>query len=57
MYIVADVKRKPEFNKKLAYNSFENLRKEKRIKFLSYDDLEKQYRQALELQTVQTLIL
>lgn len=57
MYIVADVKRKPEFDKKLAYNSFENLRKEKRIKFLSYDDLEKQYRQALDLQTVQTLIL
>ena len=57
MFIVADEKRHSEFDKKISYSSFEDLRKERRVKFLSYDDLEKQYRQALELQAVQTLIL
>lgn len=57
MYIVADEKRHPEFDKKISYFSFNNLRKDKRIKFLSYDDLEKQYKQALELQSLQTIII
>ena len=57
MFIVADEKRHSEFDKKIEYSAFENLRKEKRVKFLSYSDLERQYRQTLELQSVQTLIL
>lgn len=57
MYIVADEKRYDEFNKKLSYNSFSTIKREKRIKFLSYTDLEKQYQQAIERQTIKTTIL
>ena len=57
MFIVADEKRHSESDKKIEYSAFENLRKEKRVNFLSYSDLERQYRQTLELQSVQTLIL
>ncbi len=57
MYIVADIKRKSEYEKKLTSTSYDKIRKEHRVKFLSYDDLEKQYRQAVELQLIQTVIL
>ena len=57
MYIVADIKRKSEYEKKLNSGSYNRIRKENRVKFLSYDDLEKQYKQAIEMQSFQTVIL
>jgi hypothetical protein len=39
MVIVADKKREDEFNKKMEYMGFETLRKEKKVRFLSYDSL------------------
>lgn len=43
MFIVASERRKAEYEKKIAYSSFEHLTKEKRVQFLSYESLEKQY--------------
>lgn len=57
MYIVADIKRLEEFKKKLNYVSFNFISKEKRVKFLSYNDLEKQYEQIIAKQNFQTLII
>lgn len=57
MYIVADEKRHSEFDKKYSYSSFVNLKKEKRINFLSYTDLEKQYNQIMEIRDIHTLII
>lgn len=57
MFIVADEKRREEYNKKINYTSFSKLKQNKRVSFLSYDDLEKQYNQAVELQTIHTNIL
>lgn len=57
MYIVADKKRKEEYSKKLSYTAFEKLNKEDRVQFLSYEELEKQYQQAVERQSIQTVIL
>lgn len=57
MFIVSDEKRREEYNKKLDYSSFGKLKKEKRVLFLSYGDLEKQYRQAIEMQNISTVIV
>lgn len=57
MFIVADEHRHGEYNKKLNYSSFSKLKNNRRVRFLSYDELERQYRQALELQGIHTLIL
>lgn len=57
MYIVADMKRHEEFESKFAYASFNLIRKEKRVKFLSYQELEKQYEQIVAKQKIQTLII
>lgn len=57
MYIVADEKRYAEFEKKMNYVSFSVLKKEKRVSFLKYKDLEKQYNQVVELQSMDTVIL
>lgn len=57
MFIVADVKRHNEYNKKLGYSSFTKMKNDKRVKFLSYDELERQYRQTIELQNIHTLII
>lgn len=51
MAIVADVKRKPEFEAKLAFHAFDELRRDKRVMFLSYEALIKQYEMELEKQT------
>ena len=48
MYIVADERRKAEYEKKMNYNSFSYLRMNKRVEFLSYAKLEKQYNIAVE---------
>lgn len=48
MYIVADGKRKAEFEKKLHYAAFQELVQHERVKFLSYDALNKLYTLTLE---------
>ena len=57
MFIVADEKRYEEYEKKFSYTSFSKMKNEKRVAFLSYDELERQYRQTIELQNVHTVIL
>ena len=57
MFIVADEKRHEEYDKKLSYNSFSKMKNDKRVAFLSYDELERQYRQTIELQSIHTVIL
>lgn len=57
MFIVADEKRHEEYNKKLSFDSFRKLKDNKRVSFLSYKDLERQYQQIIELQEIQTAIL
>ena len=57
MFIVADEKRHEEDDKKLSYNSFSKMKNDKRVDFLSYDELERQYRQTIELQSIHTVIL
>ncbi len=57
MYIVADIKRYNEFITKLEYTSFDLIRKDKRVKFLSYQELEKQYEQIVAKQKFQTIII
>lgn len=57
MYIVADEKRFAEYEKKMNYTSFSVMKKEKRVSFLNYHDLEKQYNQVIEQQSMQTIIL
>ena len=57
MFIVADEKRHEEYDKKLSYNSFSKMKNDKRLAFLSYDELERQYRQTIELQSIYTVIL
>ena len=44
-------------NKKLGYSSFAKMKENNRVEFLSYDELERQYRQAIELQNIHTLIV
>lgn len=50
MFIVADYKRMNEFERKLHYNAFKELVENKRVKFLSYDALNKLYNQTIEKQ-------
>lgn len=52
MVIVADVKRKMEFENKLSFQSFTDLKKNKRVSFLSYDALIKQYEFEIEKQSL-----
>lgn len=57
MFIVADEKRYEEYVKKLSYFAFSKMKSNKRVDFLSYDELERQYRQTIELQSIHTVIL
>lgn len=47
MVIVADEKRHSEFNNKISYAAFNSLKENKRVAFLSYESLDKQYEQEL----------
>lgn len=51
MVIVADEHRRADYLKKLSYAAFDSLRQNKRVSFLSYESLDKQYQ--LELQKQQ----
>lgn len=57
MFIVADIKRFEEFNSKLEYVSFNLIWKDKRVEFISYADLEKQYAQIIAQQDFHTVII
>ena len=56
MVIVADEYRKEEYNRKLSETAFNNLKKNNRVYFLSYDDLNRQYENAI-LDSQRTFIL
>lgn len=51
MVIVADEHRKTEFQSKLAYTAFKDLRESKRVDFLDYDSLIKQYEYTIQKNT------
>lgn len=56
MVIVADEKRHHEYISKLGFVAFRQLANEKRVSFLSYDSLEKQYEQEFEKQQFEFVI-
>ena len=56
MVIVADEKRHDEFIQKLGYAAFGSLRINKRVSFLSYDSLDKQYELELQKQQIEFLL-
>ncbi|MEK7448929.1 MAG: hypothetical protein AAB019_05525 [Planctomycetota bacterium] len=55
MFIVANKKRKSEYENKIKYSSFKQI--SDRIKFLDYESLNKQYEFIIEQQSFQTLII
>ena len=56
MVIVADEKRYAEFDSKMNYAAFYALREHKRVAFLSYDSLDKQYQQELQKQNMEFIL-
>ncbi len=56
MTIVADIKRKAEFEYKMHFHAFDNLRLNKRVSFLSYDSLIKQYEMEEEKQLLDFIL-
>lgn len=56
MVIVADQKRKPEFESKMQLHAFDELRKDGRVSFYSYENLIKQYEIELEKQALESII-
>ena len=56
MTIVADAKRKSEFESKMGYHAFDELRENKRVSFLSYDVLMKQYEMEMEKQKLDFIL-
>lgn len=56
MVIVADQMRLREFETKYSYSAFLSLRDNKRVSFLSFNDLEKQYSRLLELKNIDVIL-
>ena len=56
MVIVADIKRKSEFDYKMNFHAFNELKIKKRVSFLSYDALIKQYEMELEKQSLDVIL-
>lgn len=56
MVIVADEKRHAEFGNKMHYAAFDALRENKRVAFLSYESLDKQYEQELQKQQMEFIL-
>lgn len=56
MFIVADAVRKDEYQKKLNYDAFRVLKENKRVTFLSYEDLDKHYNFEISKQEMQTIL-
>jgi hypothetical protein len=56
MVIVADEKRRAEFSSKMKYEAFNILRENKRVAFLSYESLDKQYELELQKQKMEFIL-
>ena len=56
MYIVADLARKDEYEKKIKYSAFTELVQNNRVRFLSYNELEKYYTIEIEKQKLETIL-
>ena len=56
MVIVADEKRHAEFGNKMSFAAFNELRENKRVAFLSYESLDKQYEQELQKQQMEFIL-
>lgn len=56
MVIVADIKRKYEFEHKMRFHAFKELNAQKRVSFLSYEALIKQYEIELEKQSLDFIL-
>lgn len=56
MAIVADIRRKSEFEAKMHFHAFDDLRLNKRVSFLSYDALIKQYEMEIEKQALDFIL-
>ena len=56
MAIVGGAKRKSEFETKLSYHAFDELRLNKRVSFLSYEALVKQYEMEIEKQSLDFIL-
>ena len=56
MVIVADEKRRNEFISKMGYAAFHQLAEKKRVSFLSYESLGKQYEQEFEKQNLEFIL-
>jgi hypothetical protein len=54
MIIVSDKKRKPEYESKLKYSSFNDIKA--RVDFLDYDSLNKQYENIIEQQKMEVIL-
>ena len=54
MIIVADKKRREEFNVKYQRSSFDNIRN--RVSFLDYESLNRQYEREVEAQTFEIIL-
>lgn len=56
MFIVSDKLRKNEFETKMNYSAFSELKKNQRVSFLTYDSLIRQYEQQVERQNLDIII-
>lgn len=56
MVIVADEKRKSEYLNKIKYSSFKDLSINKRVEFLNYEDLTKQYENQVQQQKFEFIL-
>ena len=56
MYIVADLARKDEYEKKIKYSAFTELVQNNRVRFLSYNEIEKYYTIEMEKQKFETIL-
>ena len=56
MVIVANIKRKQEFEYKMGFHAFKELNAQKRVSFLSYEALVKQYEIELEKQSLDFIL-
>jgi hypothetical protein len=56
MVIVADNRRREEFLNKIKYSSFKDLTKNKRVSFLDYETLNKQYESLIEQQKFEFIL-
>ncbi len=56
MVIVADEMRHSDFTNKMSYAAFASLRQNKRVDFLSYESLDKQYEQEVQKQQMEFIL-